>query len=150
MNYDPTLWEKIKTVLQYDYSKIHEMNRAQIVDDAFNLARAGIIDYSQAFSILNYLKNETEYFAWYPTITGFNFLQRVFGEDSETGQNLITFEKELIEGILNSVSFTKVNASNQIYSLKLSMILSRACKLGVESCIGSAQQLFEDYKNGKR
>lgn len=126
------------------------MNRAQIVDDAFNLARAGIIDYSQAFSILSYLKNETEYFPWYPTITGFNFLQRVFGQESETGKKLITFEKELIEGVLNSVSFTEFNSSNQIYSLKLSMILSRACKLGVQSCIASVQQLFQDYKNEKR
>lgn len=150
MNYDVTLWNKIKAVLQSDHSKVHVMNRAQIVDDAFNLARAGIIDYSQTFSILSYLKNETEYFPWYPTISGFDYLQRVFGADSETGQKLITFERELIEGVLKSVSFTKVNDSNQIYSLKLSMILNRACRLGVQSCITGVQQLFESYKNGIR
>lgn len=126
------------------------MNRAQIVDDAFNLARAGIIDYSQTLSILSYLKYETEYYPWYPAITGFNFLQRLYGEDSDTGKKMIEFETEMINGVLNSVSFSKLNESNHVYSLKLSVILNRACKLGIQSCITSTKELFEAYKSGSR
>lgn len=126
------------------------MNRAQIVDDAFNLARAGIIDYSQTFSIISYIKYEIEYYPWYPTITGFNFLQRIYGEDSDTGKKLIEFETELIEGVLNSVSFSKLDESNHVYSLKLSVILNRACKLGIQSCITNSKKLFEAYRAGSR
>lgn len=126
------------------------LNRAQIVDDAFNLARAGILDYSQAFDIIRYLKKETDYFPWYPAITGFNFLQRIYGQDSEIGSKIVEFETELIEGVMSSVSFTKLNQSNHIYSLKVSMILNRACRLGIPSCIINTRELFRTFKTGTR
>lgn len=144
------LWQKIIEVLQTDPSKIHVLNRAQIVDDAFNLARAGIIDYPQAFSILSYLKNETEYFPWYPAVNGFNFLLRLYGEDSDTGRKLMNFEVELLEGALNSVSVNNLNESDHIYSLKLNLVLNRACKLWDKSCIAISTELFQAYKNGTR
>lgn len=137
-------------MLQSNHNRIHVLNRAQIVDDAFNLARAGILDYSQMFDIINYLKKETDYFPWYPAITGFNFLRRIYGENSTEGLKIVSLEAELIEGVMNSVSFAKLNQSNQIYSLKVSMILNRACKLGIQSCITNARQLFKDFVNGER
>lgn len=150
MNYDDELWKRIIAVLQSNHSAIHVMNRAQLVDDAFNLARANIITYAQALNVLSYLKNETDYYPWYSAIVGFNFLYRLYGEGSATGQKLISFEKELLEGVLNSVSFTNLNESNQIYSLKLSLILNRACKLGLPSCIQNANEQFLRYEAGSR
>ena len=43
VNYDKQNWELIIKQLNEDHTKIHVINRAQIIDDAINLARSGII-----------------------------------------------------------------------------------------------------------
>lgn len=41
VNYDDNNWKLITQQLVTDHSVIHVINRAQILDDSFNLARAG-------------------------------------------------------------------------------------------------------------
>ncbi len=45
VNYDDKNWELIAKTLQVDPDKIHLVNRGQIMDDAFNLARSGLLKY---------------------------------------------------------------------------------------------------------
>ncbi|XP_061390811.1 LOW QUALITY PROTEIN: aminopeptidase N-like [Musca vetustissima] len=63
--YDPRNWQLITTNLLSDqYSKVHVLNRAQLVGDAFALACAGHQEYDIAFGILEYLRHEYEYPPW--------------------------------------------------------------------------------------
>ncbi len=39
MNYDRKNWDLIVDQLNSDHEEIHVLNRAQIIDDAFNLVR---------------------------------------------------------------------------------------------------------------
>lgn len=65
VNYDEALWGLlVKQLNSSDYDKIHLINRAQLVDDSLNLARAGKIAYDIPFSILEYLARETDYIPW--------------------------------------------------------------------------------------
>ena len=41
VNYDMNNWKLIKEQLILDHNRIHQINRAQIIDDSLNLARAG-------------------------------------------------------------------------------------------------------------
>lgn len=150
VNYDDILWTKIKAALKSEHERIHILNRAQIVDDALNLAWGKVLNYSQAFSILTYLKYETEYYPWYSVINGLSSLQRLYGEDSEIFESLRKFELELLEGVLKNVSFLEPNDSNQLHSLKLNLILSRACRLNETNSVETAKQLFTTYKNETR
>lgn len=80
VNYDENNWNKIKEALEQDnFDGIHVINRAQIVNDLFQLARAGIVRYSTAIDIIRYLKKETHYIPWLSAINfGLTFLsQRV-------------------------------------------------------------------------
>ena len=47
-----------------DHRQISIKNRAQIIDDYFNLARAGLTPYSHALEITRYLVNETDSVPW--------------------------------------------------------------------------------------
>lgn len=86
MNYDGVLWERIlKGLTSDDFDGINVINRAQIVDDALNLARAGIIEYSKAFDVLEYLVKEKEYYPWYSAFSGFQYLRRRLGS-SDAGK----------------------------------------------------------------
>lgn len=80
VNYDSTLWSALETALKSDnFDGIHVLNRAQIVDDALNLARAGQLSYGTALSIASYLEKETEYYPWYSAFTALSYLYRRIG-----------------------------------------------------------------------
>ena len=46
VNYDERNWELIIAQLKRDPTSIHVTKRVQILDDAFNLARAGLLNYT--------------------------------------------------------------------------------------------------------
>jgi aminopeptidase N len=47
-----------------DHTKIHPLNKAQLLDDSLTLARAGELDYATALDITTYLKDETDFIPW--------------------------------------------------------------------------------------
>jgi aminopeptidase N len=53
---------------------IPPVNRAQLLDDALNLARAGVLHYGTALELAEYLVKEADYFPWYSALTAFTFL----------------------------------------------------------------------------
>lgn len=53
-----------------------------MIDDAFNLARSGRLDYSIALELAKYLKRETDYFPFYSFFTALTFVSvEVAGSD---------------------------------------------------------------------
>ena len=64
VNYDQQNWDLISQYMAtQDLSEIHPINRASILNDAFHLAKSGILpDYSVFFDLVNnYLPLETDY-----------------------------------------------------------------------------------------
>jgi len=59
-----------------NFQKIHVINKAALLDDAFNLARAGYVNYSIPFDLTTYLTHETEYEPWV-SVNNFNFLNHI-------------------------------------------------------------------------
>lgn len=65
VNYDTYLWNLLREQLNYfNFTVIHVLNRAQLVDDSLNLAQANRIDYGIALGILQYLSRETDHIPW--------------------------------------------------------------------------------------
>ena len=56
--------------LNEDHMKIHVINRAQIIDDAINLARSGLLSYEIALGVTSYLNKEVEYIPWAAALSG--------------------------------------------------------------------------------
>ncbi|KAG5866589.1 hypothetical protein JTB14_010153, partial [Gonioctena quinquepunctata] len=148
VNYDTALWNKIKAALQLNHTLIDVINRAQIVDDSLNLARAGVLKYSDSLEIINFLKYETEYYPWSSAITGLNFLALRLEDASELRKQVDSFMLKLMENVYKSVSFEKLDENDQIYTLKLVLTLSKACALGEKNCVANAKRLFAGMKNG--
>ena len=70
MNYDKDNWDLIAATLVKDHISIHMVNRAQVIDDALNLAKSGIIDYETALSMTEYLHKEQDYVPWKAALNG--------------------------------------------------------------------------------
>lgn len=65
VNYDEYLWNLLREQLNhFNFTDIHVLNRAQLVDDALNLAQANQLNYGVALGILQYLSRETDHIPW--------------------------------------------------------------------------------------
>ena len=63
--YDNTNFALILHQLEKDHKSIPVGNRAQLLDDYLNIARAGMINYNDALEITRYLENERDYVPWF-------------------------------------------------------------------------------------
>lgn len=75
VNYDDSNWRKLANYLNSDnYTKIHVLNRVQIIDDAYHLMKAEQLDIEIFLELANYLSRETDFLALYPM---FNLLEEI-------------------------------------------------------------------------
>lgn len=61
------------------------MNRAQIMDDAFNLAEAGILDYDIAMDLTDYLEHERDYLPWQAALSSLGYISSQMSRTSGYG-----------------------------------------------------------------
>ena len=76
VNYDHTNWRLLSRALRdpSHLAVIAATNRAQLVDDALNLARAGHLEYSVALDVTRYLRHETAYLPWKAALSAFGYI----------------------------------------------------------------------------
>jgi len=74
VNYDTSNWMALIKQLNDDHAVIHVLNRAQLIDDAFALARAGQLDYSMTLCLSKFLKKEDNVTPFYSAMHGFSYL----------------------------------------------------------------------------
>lgn len=67
----------ITKFLAANHTGIHVLNRAQLIDDAFNLARAGYTYYNITLPLIGYLKEEVDFIPWSSAWNGISYLNRV-------------------------------------------------------------------------
>ncbi|KAJ8960560.1 hypothetical protein NQ318_013849 [Aromia moschata] len=148
VNYDNVLWSRIRTaLLRENFDGISELNRAQIVDDLFQLARADHLTYWHIFDLMRFLYNDVSYYTWYPAFSGYNFLLRRVGEGSELGSLISIKILELMGTLYRSVPLTELREDDQIYTLNQVMTHTWACRLGAPSCINEVREQFTEYRS---
>lgn len=76
--YDETNYGLISDQLIADHSQISIINRAQLLDDTFNLAKLDIVSYKQALDLTLYLKYEAEYVPWHAVVNELDYLDTMF------------------------------------------------------------------------
>lgn len=77
MTYDSASWYRIIDALDSPkYQEIHVLNRAALVDDLLNLARAGIVVYETALDGLKYLTQEKDYLPFKSAFSSLVYLDR--------------------------------------------------------------------------
>lgn len=78
VNYDLENWYNIIDYLgTSNFSKIHRVNRAQLLDDSFALAEEGIISADIPLKLSSYLSQETDYVPLYTFFNHLPFIERI-------------------------------------------------------------------------
>lgn len=76
VNYDITNWNLIIDHLNNPrtYHEISPSNRAQLIDDAMNLARADLLEYTTALGVTKYLNHERDHVPWKTAINNLLYI----------------------------------------------------------------------------
>ncbi|XP_013871009.1 aminopeptidase N isoform X2 [Austrofundulus limnaeus] len=148
VNYDANNWARLLSLLNTDHKALPVMNRAQIIDDAFNLARAQIISTTLALKTTKYLSKERDYIPWQSALKNLGYYILMF-ERTEVYGPLQAYLKKQIKPLFEyfktiTSDWTKVPAGhsdqyNQIDAIGI------ACGVGVEGCRELIQGWYKQW-----
>jgi aminopeptidase N len=102
VNYDISNWKLINHHLNDPtrYTQIATPNRAQLIDDAMNLARAGYLDYSVALDVTRYVMHEKDYVPWKAMINAMNYIDSMLRKGPDYEQLKVFLDAEFFTAIL--------------------------------------------------
>ncbi|XP_051978898.1 aminopeptidase N-like isoform X2 [Xyrauchen texanus] len=148
VNYDTDNWEHLLNQLTENHKVIPVINRAQIVDDAFNLARAKMIPVTLALSTTKYLFQEREYMPWQSALDNLDYFYLMFTQTDVYGflQNylkkqvtpLFAYFKNITED-WSHVPFGHTEQYNQVNAIRV------ACSTGVDGCQNLTLSWFRQW-----
>lgn len=76
-NYHEDLWYVILKELRKNYTNFSSFTRATLIDDAYNLARYGLVKYNMVFHLTSIVMNlEQSYLPWKILLNNFDYLYR--------------------------------------------------------------------------
>lgn len=137
VNYDNENWERLLNSLSTNHENIPVINRAQIIDDAFNLARAKIVNTTLALRTTMFLDKEVEYMPWETTRRSLNYFYLMFDRSEVYGPMQAYINKKVspLFSYFKDITsnWTKIPDSHTDQYNQVNAI-SMACSTGVEGC----------------
>ncbi|XP_064168654.1 aminopeptidase N-like [Anguilla rostrata] len=137
VNYDLENWNRLLTQLNTNHQVIPVINRAQLVDDAFNLARAKMVNTTLALSTTKYLSEERDYMPWESALDNLDYYFLMF-DRTEVHGPMQAYLKNKVGPLFEyfkqiTSNWTKVpeghtDQYNQVNAIRM------ACRTGVEGC----------------
>ncbi|XP_071569022.1 aminopeptidase N [Temnothorax nylanderi] len=143
VNYDEDNWKMlIRYLKSNNFKNIHVINRAALLDDSFNLARAGYVNYSVPFDLARYLRRETEYEPWVAAVNNFNFLNHILACSPRVQRLFQNYANRLLRPISGLLNFMESPVDSSITKLRQELILSAACSVNNDRCLRTSKTLF--------
>ncbi|XP_062277573.1 aminopeptidase Ey-like [Scomber scombrus] len=148
VNYDLGNWERLLAQLNTEHQVIPLINRAQLVDDAFNLARAQEVSTTLALRTTSYLSVETEYMPWQSALDNLNYYYLML-DRTEVYQPMQDYMKKLVTPLFQyfknitsdwtSVPDRHTDQYNQVNAIRM------ACRTGVTECQNLTTSWFKQW-----
>uniref|UniRef100_A0A7G3AVS3 Aminopeptidase n=1 Tax=Lutzomyia longipalpis TaxID=7200 RepID=A0A7G3AVS3_LUTLO len=145
VNYGEYDWKFIAEVLavQKTLEEIHILNRAQLIDDSANLAKAGQTRYDSFFGIISYLKEETDYIPWTAATTNILNLE-IMIRGIEEYPRFHHFINGLTTKVYETIRLTNYTRADHIATLHTQVTSNLACYFGNEQCKEDASELVNE------
>ncbi|NXR04536.1 AMPN Aminopeptidase, partial [Sagittarius serpentarius] len=149
VNYNQENWDQLLKQLSTSHQVIPVINRAQIIDDAFNLARAKYVNVTLALSTTRFLSRETAYMPWEAALNNLHYFQLMFDRSEVFGAMTKYMKKQVTPLFYHYGNITNgwvtipsglMDQYNEINAI------STACSYGVTECQDLATQYFQQWK----
>ncbi|NXO04850.1 AMPN Aminopeptidase, partial [Rhinopomastus cyanomelas] len=149
VNYNQENWNLLLNQLSSDHQVIPVINRAQIIDDAFNLARAKHVPVTLALSTTRFLSKETAYVPWAAALSNLQYFQLMFDRSEVFGvmskyirkqvKPLFDYYKNKTENF-SQPSGGLMDQYNEINAI------STSCSYGIAECQDLATNYFQRWR----
>lgn len=145
VNYDIQNWKMLINQLFSDHQKIHTVNRAQIIDDSMDLARAGLMNYHMALNSTLYLNHEKEYLPWKSALLSFGHMDSMLCRSAIYGQWKSYVRKQL-EPLYLELGWNTSENENLLKQYLRESTLSWLCGYEYKDCIDTAKAMFQRWR----
>ncbi|KAK7892027.1 hypothetical protein WMY93_023990 [Mugilogobius chulae] len=145
VNYDQTNWARLMNEMETSPENIPLLNRGQLIDDAFNLARAQLVTVSLALNSTRFLSNETEYIPWQFAVKNLEYFILMFDRSEVYGPMQMYLQKQ-VTGLYNYFrNYTDNSTVPEDHVSQISQLLAiqLACSNGLPECVTMAQDMFK-------
>ncbi|NXV74427.1 AMPN Aminopeptidase, partial [Atlantisia rogersi] len=150
VNYNPENWDQLLNQLSSNHQVIPVINRAQIIDDAFNLARAKYVNVTLALRTTRFLRNETAYMPWEAALSNLHYFQLMFDRSQVFGVMTTYIQNQVMPLFLHYKTITSnwtnlpeglMDQYNQVNAI------STACSYGITECHDLATSYYQQWRN---
>ncbi|XP_067412180.1 aminopeptidase N [Emydura macquarii macquarii] len=149
VNYDQKNWNNLLGQLATDHQVIPVINRAQLIDDGFNLARAKYINIDLALNTTIYLDKEREYLPWSTTLDNLGYFRLMFDRSEVYGPMQKYIQKQvkpLFQYFQNVTSNWTTIPDGLMEQYNEINAISTACSYGIQECWALATDFFNQWK----
>ncbi|CAH1647271.1 unnamed protein product [Spodoptera littoralis] len=146
VNYDLQNWKLVIKVLKDParFQEIHIINRAQLVDDAMNLALTGRLDYRTALDVTSYLAHERSYVPWKAGLSALGYIDTMLSKGAhylEYGHYVLRLLNDAVKEVGWEVSPNESVITSQ-YRVDL---LASACHFEHPDCLENAVRMYTNW-----
>nr|XP_033807660.1 thyrotropin-releasing hormone-degrading ectoenzyme [Geotrypetes seraphini] len=155
VNYDVRNWRLLIDQLMRRPEVISVSNRAGLIDDAFNLARAGCLPQNIPLEILRYLSAEKDFLPWHAASRVLYPLDKLL----DRAEDYSIFSEYILKQVasmyfrlgwpVNAVNGSIVLQSYQTEELRREVIML-ACSFGNKQCHQQAATMISDWISSNR
>ncbi|NXW96301.1 AMPE aminopeptidase, partial [Larus smithsonianus] len=148
VNYDRQNWDTLSDLLFSNHKNFSDADRAGILDDAFSLARPGLVNYSVPLELTKYLINETDYLPWHRAISSVTYLANMLEDDTNLYPRFQEYFLKLVKPIVDQLHWN--DSGGHLERLLRATVLDFACSMDDTESLNNASQLFERWLQGEK
>ncbi|XP_041364193.1 glutamyl aminopeptidase-like [Gigantopelta aegis] len=143
--YPDAIWQRFSTILKTtdpDLWILSPSDRSGLIDDAFNLARGGIMGYDIALEMTSYLDRENNHIPWKSGYRGMQYISTMF----EIGGDFGHWRKHVLNKVkpaLDRIGWG--DTGTHLQKLMRSNLISLACGHGDVQCMTNASMQFRSW-----
>ncbi|KAF6213765.1 hypothetical protein GE061_011487 [Apolygus lucorum] len=147
VNYTESEWENLKNVLIENPSEMSDIDRANLIDDSFALAKAGYVNYKVPLHLISYFKNgkEKDWAPWDTLNKYFSQLRDLLYQSSDASKQLKSYIRNLVTPYLSDDMWNITADDPPKERFVKAAMVNLACKVGVEECLMKANKLFNQF-----
>ena len=150
VNYDLRNWNLLIRVLKTDRTQIPEVSRAQLIDDAFNLARSGELSVQTTLELCTFLCSELSYIPFISFSTNMHYPLIMFGQDENSinYKQLQAYIRTIEEPAYQFLGWSISPGSSDYLPRQLrSLIIGDLCSNGHDACIQEAILQYRQWRS---
>ncbi|KAJ2952361.1 hypothetical protein O0L34_g4646 [Tuta absoluta] len=148
VNYDDNSWRLIAQHLRNNSESIHYLNRAQIVNDVLYFVRADKINISRAFDVLEFMRNETNYYVWSGALSQLDLIRSRLRHLPSVYEEYRQYLLGLMNNAINEMGYSVRDGDSTSVILNRAQIMAYACNiLRHEGCRNYSLTRWNQYRN---